>query len=304
MSGEHSNNAHNYVIKPNYSTSWAYSRPEALILIDIDKESRQVCQNSHDHGFLDSGQKYTHRGQIGDAQGMHRASKSDDTPSWSLALSKQQVESIVDNYHRGYVKEFLEEAVRRNNQVFQDGPEPGEYLSPCWSLASELRGHPIFAGCGGAQIARKVDGLIDWNALPDSDVFGGESVDPRDELIDTINYQNEHEIQPLCIPVAPSVAHEYAISYPITSPDVKSAYTKAVSIFFWLAALLKQDGWFFLATRTLADLIACSPRPSNQYIRRAVSEGFIKKERSYDRGLRQANEYRWIGDNLITFETG
>jgi hypothetical protein len=143
-------------------------------------------------------------------------------------------------------------------------------------------------------VAKDLDELIDWDDLPDHDCYEAE-MDPRDALIEAIEYQREHGIRPLHLALHPSDALELAERYPLSGPDKVSRYAGAVSLMFWFQLLLRQNGWFFLAVETLASLLECSSTMSWMYMKRAAREGLIKIDKQYERHLRKATEYRWIG---------
>jgi hypothetical protein len=140
-----------------------------------------------------------------------------------------------------------------------------------------------------------LDEVIDWETLPDFDCYHQE-MHPRDALIDAIGFQIEHEIRPLSLSVSPSQAFELAEAYPLELTERNENYRRTASLLFWYQALLGQQGKFFLAVETLAELLPCSTRTSAAYLTRARREGLIEMVRECDRGKRLAREWRWVGD--------
>ncbi len=246
-----------------------------------------------------------HRDDTGLASGLssgfHRAvieRRSQTECLWTVSLAERP-SVTVDRHHQRTLSEWLAGAIGRNDQEVElaepgaDGSPEG-YRSACWRFAGELRGHPLFAGATGFQVAKELDELINWNDLPDYDCYE-EGIDPRDALIEAIEFQYEHGIRPLHLALPPGDALELADLYPLSGPDPVGKYPRAVSLMFWYQLLLRQNGWFFLAVDTLASLLECSSRMSWMYMKRAVREGLVEIVKEHERHLRKATEYRWIG---------
>lgn len=281
-------------------------RPEELDAIR-DSRNPQVSTRSRQKECCSTSQKEVktpgrHREgtglTIGLSSGFQRACTEDTAETenlWTLSLAESPSE-IIDRHHLRMLPEWITGAIDRNNQevdLAEDGSADG-YRSACWRLAGELRGHPLFAGANGSQMAKSLDRTLNWAKLPDSDCHGAE-MDPRDALIEAIEYQHEHCIRPLHLALHPGDALKLSELYPLSGPDPIGKYPRAVSLMYWFQLLLNQNGWFFLAVEMLAGLLGCSTRASWMYLKRAVREGLIEIDRQYERHLRKATEYRWIG---------
>lgn len=237
----------------------------------------------------------------GISSGSHRAGSEGRSQAeclWTVSLPDDP-KVIVERYHRESLPEWLRAAIERNARELELAEpcgigSPEGYRSPCWRLAGELRGHPLFTDAAGSRIAKFLDMLISWSELPCYDSYDAE-MDPRDTLIDAIDFQIEHDIRPLNLALPPSGALELAEHYPLFGPDNVGGYPRAVSLMFWYQLLLRQNGWFFLAVDTLASLLEWSSRTSSMYMKRAVREGLVEIVQEHERHLRKATEYRWIG---------
>lgn len=214
---------------------------------------------------------------------------------WTLSLAESP-DKIIYRHHLRTLSEWLPGAIDRNGQELDlaEDSSRGAYRSACWRLAGELRGHPLFAGIPAPQVVKSLDKTINWPDLPDYDCFYAE-MDPRDALIEAIEYQHEHGIRPLHLALHPGDALELSELYPLSGPDPVGKYPRAVSLMYWYALLLHQNGWFFLSVEMLACLLGYSTKTSWMYLKRAVREGLIEIHREYERHLRKATEYRWIG---------
>ena len=278
-------------------------RPEELDAVRGSRDSQVIARSRENECGLTSQKEVKapggHRDGTGLSSGSQRAYTVGSTEAenlWTLSLAEHP-SVIVDRHHLRTLSEWLAGAIQRNDQeldLAEDGSADG-YRSACWRFASELRGHPLFAGANGSQVAKSLDKTINWSKLPDSDCYGAE-MDPRDALIEAIEYQREHGIRPLHLALHPRDALELTELYPLSGPDPVGKYPRAVNLMYWYQLLLGQNGWFFLAVDTLKGLIGCSSKTSSTYMKRAVREGLIEIDKQYERHLRKATEYRWIGE--------
>jgi hypothetical protein len=226
----------------------------------------------------------------------HRGCDAPAPAAWTVPISAHDVATIVDDHLRKTLSAWLREAIVRNaKELERRAQDTRAYRSACWQLAGELRGHPLFAKGGGAQVAEALEGLIDWDGLPQCDSHG-QSTSQRDALIDAIDFQYEQDVPPLGLALPPVSALEFAHRYPLGRPHESAYYAFTVSFSFWYARLLGQDGKFFLAVDTLARLLPCSTRTSSICLGRAVREKLIEVVRAHERHSRRAREYRWIGE--------
>ena len=245
-------------------------------------------------------EKYTHRVLIGNSSGTHKEliqGPAKKLNLFSLSLSEAEVMQIMEDHYQDNLKEFLDNAIKKNLEVLMSVElERGQYRSPCWQFVSELRGHPFFRGLKSNDAVEILDSLIDWNDLPDCDIYGIDAIDPIDEIIDAWNYQDNHQIAPLYPSVHPNTIQAVASEYPLSKPKERANYCKAVSILYWYGQLMNQNGWFFLSAGKLAELINVVKRSAALYIRRAINDGHIQKHIEYPKGTRQATEYIWTGE--------
>jgi hypothetical protein len=296
--------------RPNIEST-SYPEDEKLSILSMGKDFEQSSKKRTEATIKGSSdyrkyvprqecdvEKYTHRVLIGNSSGTHRRTHiglSKKTEHFSLCLNESEVKQMVEDYYHEDLMEFLDRAIVKNLKVLESGGlDHGEYRSPCWQLVSELRGHHLFKGITANDAVHTLDMLINWDDLPDCDIFGVEA-DPIDELIDAWNYQENHQIKPLYPTINPITVQEYAKKYPLSNSSERPNFCNAISILYWYAQLMNQDGWFFLSAGKLAELINVSKRSAAIYIRRAINDGQIKKHKEYPKEIRQATEYKWIG---------
>ena len=99
---------------------------------------------------------------------------------WRVNLAADDLGGILD-LHRGNLDEVVLDAVKRNERelalVGSGDPLATDrrYQSSAWRLASELRGHPLFADHESYEAVAKVDAVLaghgGWDAVSQHDVM-------------------------------------------------------------------------------------------------------------------------------------
>ncbi len=227
---------------------------------------------------------------------------------WRVNLAADDLGGILD-LHRGNLDEVVLDAVKRNERelalVGSGDPLATDrrYQSSAWRLASELRGHPLFADHESYEAVAKVDAVLaghgGWDAVSQHDVMVcGHEVshlesDPREDFISCWS-----EIKtPLSPAYHPEIALPPANEFPLSSDrwqaDSDACYRLAISICYWFAQLLGNEGRFFMSCRMLAGLVGKPHTTAASYLRRAVAEGALELRRKGVRGRTSRYRFRF-----------
>ena len=120
-----------------------------------------------------------------------------------------------------------------------------------------------------------LEGRGGWALLPDCDSFGS-PCDPRDGFIDAWN-AIENPLRSLPTPeVAMPLVEQWELLCSRWSGSYDGPFRRLVTLCYWYARLLDNDGRFFLSCRTAGVLLECSQTQAASHLRRAELEDLLE----------------------------
>lgn len=201
---------------------------------------------------------------------------------WCVPVVEQAINEAVSAV--ADLGAYMLAAVRRNARALEEAVDNADHSDgtghrcSVWRFASELKSHPDLAGLPAWEAVRIVDEVLaqhgGWQLLPASDVWDCET-DPRDDFLavwDTIETPLDSVYDPL---EAMPLVERWPLSSQRWPSPADEPYRRAVSVCFWYARLLDAEGKFFLACRTLGELLGVSHDRAAAYLRRATGEGLL-----------------------------
>ncbi len=229
------------------------------------------------------------------------------TSGWRVRASEDEIREALKSCRvpTEDLGDFIRYAVERNREAFQRASEMKDeatgwgYRSQCWTFASIVKGHPDFADLEGWEVVRIADRYVDWDEdVPERDVFADEFAEdqlhPRDAFILACDVVQE----PLSLTVPPANAMSLVNRWPLESECWPSPYDfnyrRLVSLCYWWARILDDDGRFFLSCRTAGALLGISHVQAATYLRRGTNPGEpLELLRKGEIVSGQASEYRF-----------
>jgi len=204
---------------------------------------------------------------------------------WETRATAEQASATVASLmeSNGHILAMVE----RNNAIFERECEDADrstgkgHRCPVWNFTSELKGHAGFRNLESFEAVRIVDEILSphggWSLFPDHNVWGA-SADPRAEFIrawPTIT-------KPKAPAFAPADALHLAERWPLTSEkwpsDHDAGYRRSVSVVFWYAYLLGDDGRFFISFGKLGEVLGKSHQMAGTYLKTMIDDDLLKVE--------------------------